>query len=111
MPQRPLTARADMRRGFTINPRRRLIEMGKFGDTPGPAGYTPHAAGDLAIKVGQGKNAEMGHQVHDSLCWAGSALTSKGASISVTPFPTLKGLQGADSPGPARYSLARFPRK
>ena len=84
-PQRPLTARADMRRGFTINPRRRLIEAGRWGDTPGPAGYLPHSAGDLATKVGQGKNVELGHRVRDSLCWAGSALTTRGAFISVAP--------------------------
>ena len=81
-PQRPLTARADMRRGYTINPRRRLIEAGRWGDTPGPAGYSPHSAGDLATKVGHGKDVELGHQVRDSLCWAGSALTTRGAFIS-----------------------------
>ena len=66
-PQRPLTARADMRRGVTINPRRRLL-IPKWGDTPGPAGYTPRTAGDLAIKVGDGKDSVQGIRVHDALC-------------------------------------------
>ena len=108
-PQRPLTARADMRRGVTINPRRRLL-IPKWGDTPGPAGYTPRTAGDLAIKVGDGKDSVQGIRVHDALCWAGSSLTTRAAPISGKNLYSKDGTsKGVDGPGPAFYSITRFP--
>jgi hypothetical protein len=60
---------------------RRLAAQNKPSETPGPAGYLPHASGDIAIKVGAGKNAGQGVQVHDALCWAGSSFTTKAAPM------------------------------
>ena len=70
-------------------------------------GYSPHSAGDLAIKIGKGKDA-AGHQVRDALCWAGSSLTGKAAPLSgKLSFGAAE--KGAASPGPAVYTVARFP--
>jgi hypothetical protein len=70
-----------MRRGFSFTARDTHIGRA-WGDTPGPAHYAPRAPGDLALKVGMGKSPELGVQVNDALCWAGSWMTGTAAPIT-----------------------------
>lgn len=79
---RPLSARADMRRGFTLGPKIPRAMHKSSDDTPGPAGYdlnfTPGSIGNM---IGEGKNP-YSREVHDALCWAGSWVTTRAAPIS-----------------------------
>ena len=103
-PQRPITARSDMRRGFTFTPRR--LAPSESASNPGPAAYLPSRPGTIGLKVGQGKDTDPGKVVHDALCWAGSSFTSPAAPFSTKIFVASDQL-GSDSPGPA-YEIPRF---
>ena len=103
-PSRPLTARTDMRRGFTMSPRR-LNGPGAPPpptDTPGPEIFA--RAGDIGVKVGSGKNSGIGVEVHDAQCWAGSALTRAAAPISGKCTQSI-----LNSVKSQYYSVPRFP--
>ena len=103
-PSRPLTARTDMRRGFTMSPRR-LNGPGAPPpptDTPGPEIFA--RAGDIGVKVGSGKNSGIGVEVHDAQCWAGSALTRAAAPISGKCTQSI-----LNSVNSQYYSVPRFP--
>jgi hypothetical protein len=69
-----------------------------------PGAYDPLSAGDLGRVVGRGKRALPGRPVSDSVTWAGSAATSRGATVGPPPAPPPR----RPSPSKSPYSIRFF---
>lgn len=94
---RPLSARVDMRRGFSLGAKIPRAMHRSGDDTPGPAGYElEFAPGAIGNYIGKGKNP-YSREAGDALCWAGSWVTTKAAPISPQKLPQRRPMSARES--------------